>query len=330
MAKTLRAIAMQTKIELESYRNRASFEAFLTAEMERAKPQLSEEYPSLVVFPEDIGTPLVTMGSFNAVKDSRTLDEAVAAISKRSMDYVLVSRIRHRAGGTPAVFLSKEPIIRKAYEEVFSSLAQEYNAYILAGTVVLPPERHGPTPAATDPLEVLKNVREATKKTKLYNTAYLFGPNGDILLRQRKVNLIPLEKEEGLGLYAGDIAGLQPYTIEGIPIGVTICYDAFFPEVVRSLEDNGARILVDPSANPEPWTKETEDENRKGLYARVQEETGIEYGIQAMLTGRIFNLTFEGRSSIVTKKDNTPDLSGIMCQANNHYEPGVIAADLSV
>jgi predicted amidohydrolase len=327
MAKTLRAIALQTKIELESYRNRASFEAFLKAEMERAKPQLSEEYPNLVVFPEDIGTPLVTLGSFNAVKDCRTLDEAVAAISKRSMDYVLVSRIRHRAGGTQAVILSKEPIIRKTYEEVFSSLSQEYNAYILAGTAVLPPERQVPTAAASDPLQVLKSVREATKKTKLYNTAHLFGPNGDILLRQRKVNLIPLEKEEGLSLSPGNLEGLQPYTIEGIPIGVTICYDAFFPEIVRYLADSGAKILVDPSANPEPWT---EEENRKGLYARVQEEAGVKYGIQAMLTGKIFNLTFEGKSSIVTKKENTPDMTGIVCQANNHYEPDVIAADLAI
>lgn len=327
MTKTLRAIALQTKIELLDYRNRLSFEAFLKTELEKAKPHLSDENPNLVIFPEDVGAPLVTLGSFNAVKECKTLDEAVAAISKRAMDYVLVSRIRHRAGGTQAVFLSKESMIRKTYEEVLSSLSQEYNAYILAGTVVLPPEWR-PT-QETGPLKTLHTVREATRKTKLYNTAYLFGPNGDILLRQRKVNLIPLEKE-GLGLSPASIDELQTYTIEGVPIGITICYDAFFPKIVRHLADGGAKILVVPSANPEPWTNETEEENKKGLYARVQEESEIKYGIQVMLTGSIFDLTFEGVSSIVTKKGNTPDKTGIVCQAKSHDEPEVLVADLTV
>jgi len=327
MTKTLRAIALQTKIELVDYRNRLSFEAFLTTEMEKAKPHLTDENPTLVIFPEDVGAPLVALNSFNAVKDCQTLDEAVAAISKRAMDYVLVSRIRHRAGGTQAVFLSKEPMIRKTYEEVLSSISQEYNAYILAGTVVLPPEWR--PSQETGPLKTLHTVRDATRKTKLYNTAYLFGPNGDILLRQRKVNLIPLERD-GLGLSPASIDELQTYTIEGIPIGITICYDAFFPEIVRHLAEGGAKILIDPSANPEPWTNETEEANRKGLYARVQEEPEIKYGVQAMLIGKIFDLTFEGVSSIMTKKEDTPDKSGIVCQAKSHDEPEVLVADLTV
>jgi len=327
MTKTLRAIALQTRIELLDYRNRLSFEAFLTSELDRAKPHLSKEVPNLIVLPEDIGAPLVALGSYNAVKDCKTLDEAVAAISKRAMDYVLVSRIRHRAGGTQAVFLSKESMIRKTYEEVLSSLSQEYNAYILAGTVVLPPEWR--PSQETGPMKTLKTVRDATKKTKLYNTAYLFGPNGDVLLRQRKVNLIPLE-QEGLGLSPASIDELQSYTIEGIPIGVTICYDAFFPEIVKHLVEGGTKILIDPSANPEPWTNETEEQNRKGLFARVQEEPEIKYGVQAMLTGRIFDLTFEGVSSIVTKKEDTPDKTGIVCQAKSHDEPDVLVADLTI
>jgi len=329
MAKTLRAIALQTSIELEYYRNRTSIEAFLTGEMEKIKPHLSDESPNLVIFPEDIGTPLVIMGNFSAVKDCKTLDEAIAGISKRSMDYVLLSKIRHRASGAQAVFFSKESVMRKTYEEIFSSLSQEYNAYILAGTIVLPHERVR-TQAETGPLQTLRTVREATKKGKLYNTAYLFGPNGDILLRQRKVNLIPLEKEEGLGLSPGNIDDLQPYTIEGITIGITICYDAFFPDIAKRLADSDAKILVDPSANPEPWTKETEEENKKGLYARVQEEAEIKYGIQAMLTGRLFDITFEGRSSIVTKRQNTQDMTGIVCQAKSHNEPEILVADLTI
>ncbi|MBO3802738.1 MAG: hypothetical protein JTT11_02510 [Candidatus Brockarchaeota archaeon] len=329
MAKTLRAIALQTRIDLACYRSRTSFEEYLTGEMEKAKPQISEENPSLVVFPEGIGTPLVALGSFNAVKDCKTLDEAVAAITKRSMDYVLLSKIRHRATGAQAVFFSKESAMRKTYEAVFSSLSQEYNVYILAGTIVLPVER-ARTPAETGPLQTFRAVREAAKKGRLYNTAYLFGPNGDVLLRQRKVNLIPLEKEGGLGLSPGSVEDLQPYTIEGITIGVTVCYDAFFPEIAKRLADGGAKILVGPSANPEPWTEETEEENKKGLFARVQEEDGIKYGIQAMLVGRTFGLTFEGRSSIVTKVQDTQDMTGIVCQAKSHDQADVLAADLAV
>jgi predicted amidohydrolase len=327
MTKVLRAIALQTKIELEYYKNRTSFESYLRGEMEKIKPQLSKENPNLVVFPEDIGTPLVIMGSFNAVKDCSTLNEAISEISKRAMDYVLISKIRHRASGAQAVFFSKESIMRKTYETTFSLLSQEYDAYILAGTIVLPPEKR-PTPAAAGPLQTLRTMREATKKGRLYNTAYLFSPDGDILIRQRKVNLIPLE--ESLGLSRSELTDLQPFAIEGITIGITICYDAFFPEIAKQLAENGAKILVNPFANPEPWTDKVEEENMKGLYARVQEEAEIKYGIQAMLTGKFFGITFEGRSSIVTKKQNTPDMTGIICQAKRPNEAEVLVSDLTI
>jgi predicted amidohydrolase len=329
MARTLRAIALQTRIALENYRLKGNFEEFLTAELEKVKPRISPENPNLVVFPEDVGVPLVVLGSYNAVKDSKTLDESIAAISKKSMDYVLASRVRNRASVSQGIFFSKESNMRRIYETHFSMLAQDYNTYILAGTIVLPLEQQ-PMPSTSGPLQTIQLIARAVKKRYLYNTAYLFGPNGDILLRQRKVNLIPIEKEGGLGLSPGTVDDLQTYNIEGVPIGVTVCYDAFFPEIARHLAENGAKILVDPSANPEPWTKETEGENAKGLYSRVQEEAGIVYGIQAMLTGTALGLTFEGKSSIITKRENTSDGTGIICQAKSQTEPEVLVADLSV
>ena len=88
----------------------------------------------------------------------------------------------------------------------------------------------------------------------VFNTTCLIGPEG-ILTKYRKVNpWIPWE------VHASP-HDLDPYDAELFPVartpignlGVAICYDWLFPEVLRQLVANGAEVLIRVSAYMDPW-----------------------------------------------------------------------------
>lgn len=90
----------------------------------------------------------------------------------------------------------------------------------------------------------------------LYNSAVLVGP--DLLARYRKTHLWDREKllcESGTELPVFD-------TPPG-SIGVLVCYDAWFPEAVRTLALRGADLICIPSNLPDDWVPE--DQRRGGL-----------------------------------------------------------------
>jgi predicted amidohydrolase len=79
---------------------------------------------------------------------------------------------------------------------------------------------------------------------ELFNTAVVYGPAGDLLLRHRKMCLYGTEPQvfrPGNAVTAGDIAGIGR-------VGVCICFDGDFPETARSLRAAGAGLVLHPSA----------------------------------------------------------------------------------
>ncbi|HEY3367514.1 MAG TPA: carbon-nitrogen hydrolase family protein [Symbiobacteriaceae bacterium] len=107
-----------------------------------------------------------------------------------------------------------------AYRELFSGLAHRAKMTILAGTHVV--ERAG----------------------KLYNTAHLFLPTGE-MYTQEKLHLTPGEVDPW-GLARG-----ESLTVADTPAGrvaMTICFDVEFPGTAQAACDAGADILLVPSA----------------------------------------------------------------------------------
>lgn len=87
---------------------------------------------------------------------------------------------------------------------------------------------------------------------KLYNTTVVFDPSGDIVARYRKMHLFDVE-------IAGEKAYRESDTIEpgeeivtfdldGIRVGLAICYDIRFPELFRILALRGSEIMMLPAA----------------------------------------------------------------------------------
>lgn len=87
---------------------------------------------------------------------------------------------------------------------------------------------------------------------RCYNTALLFGPDGRILARYRKIHLFDVEipgqvsaRESETRKAGGEVVVAR--TALGT-IGLSVCYDLRFPELYRRLARDGAEVVLIPSA----------------------------------------------------------------------------------
>ncbi|MET9291840.1 carbon-nitrogen hydrolase family protein [Streptomyces sp. NPDC003077] len=84
----------------------------------------------------------------------------------------------------------------------------------------------------------------------VYNTAQLFGPDGERLAGYRKTHLYgDFERE---WFTPGELPVVQA-ELGGLRIGVMICYDVEFPEEVRAHALAGTDLLLVPTAQLHPY-----------------------------------------------------------------------------
>ena len=112
---------------------------------------------------------------------------------------------------------------------------------------------------------------------KIYNSAVLISPDGDLLLKHRKVNELAIAR----GIYAtGKSATAVCETALGT-LGLMICADGFFPgqALTRSLAKSGAQLILSPCA----WAVAPDHDHERepygclwrDVYGRVAREHGI-------------------------------------------------------
>jgi predicted amidohydrolase len=86
-----------------------------------------------------------------------------------------------------------------------------------------------------------------------FNTALLFGPDGQLVTTYRKLHLFDATPDETAEPYresASVSAGSEIVTaeIEGLRLGLATCYDLRFPELFRALARKGAQVFLLPAA----------------------------------------------------------------------------------
>ena len=86
------------------------------------------------------------------------------------------------------------------------------------------------------------SVFERDSDGRIYNTAVAIAPDGDVVARYRKC--FPWRPFE-------NVAAGSEFVVFDIPgvttIGVSICYDTWFPEVARHLAWMGAEVILQPT-----------------------------------------------------------------------------------
>jgi predicted amidohydrolase len=86
---------------------------------------------------------------------------------------------------------------------------------------------------------------------KAFNTSVLIGPDGDDLATYRKIHMFDVEAG---GVVYRESEHEQPgeeivsAAIDGVELGLSVCYDLRFPELYRILAVRGASLLAVPSA----------------------------------------------------------------------------------
>jgi predicted amidohydrolase len=192
------------------------------------------------------------------------------------------------------------PDFTEQYVNLFSSLAAKYNMYLIGGTHI------------------------TSENGKLYNTAFLFYPDGRIG-QQKKIHITPWEVK-GWNMGAGD--SLQIFETEKGKVAMIICYDMEFPEWVRIAKARGADVIFCPSC--------TDDRHAFHRVRYTSHARTIENQVYVVLTGTVGSLpTVDfmranfGQAAILTPNDIPFPPRGVLAEGEINGDM-LVTADLDL
>jgi len=111
-----------------------------------------------------------------------------------------------------------------------SQISRKYNIWIIGGSIPL----------------------KSTDKNRVTNTQLVYDDQGNQVARYDKIFLFDVSLDNGESYRESDytMAGNKQRVIDSPAgkVGLSICYDLRFPELYRQLTDQGAEVLVVPSA----------------------------------------------------------------------------------
>ncbi len=197
------------------------------------------------------------------------------------------------------IFRFVSPYFFPVYRRILSYLAAQLDAYIAGGSFLL---------------------QEAGS---LYNTAFLFDNRGKVILKQPKLNLMPLEDQWGI------TPGEELNTCqvgEDVRVSMPVCMDATYFETFRILRALGANVVLVPIADANP--DYSQHMALRGIWARVQ-ETPV-YGVKSALVGGILDFKLSGRAGIYAPAELTPHKQGILAESPDAYSQALIRASLNM
>lgn len=112
--------------------------------------------------------------------------------------------------------------------KMLSSTAKDKNIYLIGGSI---PE---------------------IEDDKIYNTSFIFDNKGELIGKHRKVHLFDIDIKNGVRFMESEVLSSgSDITLVDSPwgkVGVAICYDIRFPEIIRIMALKGAKIIFIPAA----------------------------------------------------------------------------------
>ena len=127
-----------------------------------------------------------------------------------------------------------------------------------------------------------------------YDTTAVIDAGGRLVGRQRMLHIPDYPGFHERGYYARGDLGAPVFDTRFGPIGIAICYDRHYPEVIRTLALGGARVVFVPQAG-------ASGEWPEGLFEAEVRVAAFQNGIFAALCNRVGEeetLTFAGQSFV--------------------------------
>ncbi|MEJ7837426.1 MAG: carbon-nitrogen hydrolase family protein [Thermomicrobiales bacterium] len=175
----------------------------------------------------------VALGQMNSgadkavnIESALSLIDAAAATGAR---LVVLPEVWTYLGPDDGTAAAAEPI-PGPLTDVLSERAVRHGMFIHAGSI----------------LEVVAG------EPKVFNTSVVLDPQGEIIATYRKIHLFDVDLEadtsyrESATVGAGD--EIVTFDLDGVTVGLAICYDLRFPELFRILALRGAQAIVLPAA----------------------------------------------------------------------------------
>lgn len=321
----VRALAVGNHHGLGYVGDYAAFAGEMRRLMELVAPDLASEHANLVVFGEDVGLPAAFLGARGAA--AREEDEALAAFIAVATAYQPL--FDHYVDAYPdislnrAISLALTDTMARAFLGTFPGLAEEYGVYLSACSLL--PE----LTTSDDPADIEffgdPELSDAAfvylpAGPEVYNVCYLWGPDGSEIGTSRKVNLVSLEGPEMLDLTPEELERVVAWDLPFGRVAIAISLDAFIPDYVGHLEALGAQIVLQNDANPGRWVSMNpradhlgpsdgsliwQPEEWRDSTIRMVEHPdfpGIQYNVCPMIVGNLFDLEFDGQSSITARE----------------------------
>ncbi len=96
---------------------------------------------------------------------------------------------------------------------------------------------------------LLSTLYEAGSHGATYNSAVLLDPTGQVAGHFRKLHVPSLSWSDEKAFFAPGDLGCPVVAVEGVRVGIIICYDRHFPELGRLAVLQGAHGLLIPTAS---------------------------------------------------------------------------------
>ncbi|WP_245807527.1 carbon-nitrogen hydrolase family protein [Cognaticolwellia beringensis] len=176
----------------------------------------------------------IQMSSNTSVEDNiADIELQLASLEQAQQQLVLLPECCLFFGGKDKaqLALARENQATNELKGRLGKLASKYNVFLVAGSI-----------------PVLSDQQE-----KFTNSCFVFSPEGTELGGYDKIHLFDVAVQDSEKNYfesryakAGD--HISVVKVNGINVGLTICYDLRFPELFRQLCQQGAKIITVPSA----------------------------------------------------------------------------------
>ncbi|MGE5828407.1 MAG: carbon-nitrogen hydrolase family protein [Micromonosporaceae bacterium] len=89
-------------------------------------------------------------------------------------------------------------------------------------------------------------------EVRTYNTSLVFNRGGELVATYRKIHLFDIDIPNRVSYQESKLVAPGEQTVvvdvEGVSVGLSICYDLRFPELYRRLAIAGAQVLLVPAA----------------------------------------------------------------------------------
>lgn len=137
-------------------------------------------------------------------------------------------------------------------------------------------------------------IRDPDRADYCYNRSLLIDDGGEIQAQYNKIHLFDVDIQDEVTVEESEVLtpgeSVVETSIDGLKVGLTICYDLRFPELYRELADRGARVLFVPSnftretgrAHWEPLLRARAIENQCYVVAPNQIGSNPETGVASL------------------------------------------------